>query len=97
MSEPTFNPAYPVGRCGQQGNHSPHVVDYGPDQPRNCPGTGPTFGEEFAEALRAAKPCCPEFAATGYAHTEICPAFETNDPANRAAGHPARHTPGDNQ
>lgn len=33
-------PAYPVARCGQLSAHGPHVVDYGPDQPRNCPGTG---------------------------------------------------------
>lgn len=26
-------------------------------------------------------PCCPEFARTGSAHTEICPAFQVNDPA----------------
>lgn len=30
--------AYPVRRCGQQSAHGPHVVDTGPDQPRNCPG-----------------------------------------------------------
>lgn len=54
MNEPTFNPAYRVARCGQQGNHAPHVMEHGPDQPRNCPGTGPTFAEEFAEALRTA-------------------------------------------
>jgi len=53
-SEPTFNPAYRVARCGQQGDHQPHVMESGPDQPRNCPGTGPTFGEMFAEALAAA-------------------------------------------
>lgn len=28
--------------------------------------------------------CCPEFARTGYAHTEICPAFARNDPARVA-------------
>lgn len=27
--------------------------------------------------------CCPEFARTGYAHTEICPAFDTHDRARR--------------
>lgn len=32
--------AYPVRRCGQQSAHGPHVMDHGPDQPRNCPGTG---------------------------------------------------------
>jgi hypothetical protein len=36
----TFNPAYQVARCGQGSVHGPHVVDHGPDQPRNCPGTG---------------------------------------------------------
>lgn len=35
-----FNPAYRVARCGQQSAHGPHVVEHGPDQPRNCPGTG---------------------------------------------------------
>lgn len=35
---PTFNPAYMVARCGQPSVHAPHVVEHGPDQPRNCPG-----------------------------------------------------------
>lgn len=35
-----FNPAYRTARCGQQSNHGPHVMDHGPDQPRNCPGAG---------------------------------------------------------
>lgn len=34
-----LHPAYPVARCGQLSAHGPHVVDHGPDQPRNCPGT----------------------------------------------------------
>lgn len=33
-----FNPAYRVARCGQGSAHSPHVMEHGPDQPRNCPG-----------------------------------------------------------
>lgn len=37
---PDFNPAYRVARCGQQSHHGPHVIEHGPDQPRNCPGTG---------------------------------------------------------
>ncbi len=44
MTEPTFNPAYRIARCGQQSIHPPHVVDHGPDQPRNCPGTGDASG-----------------------------------------------------
>lgn len=36
--DPTFNPAYQVARCGQLSTHSRHVVEHGPDQPRNCPG-----------------------------------------------------------
>jgi len=39
--EPTFNAAYPVARCGERSVHSPHVVEHGPDQPRNCPGWTP--------------------------------------------------------
>ena len=35
-----FNPAYRVARCGQQSHHGPHVIEHGPDRPRNCPGTG---------------------------------------------------------
>lgn len=35
----TLDPAYRVARCGQSSAHGPHVVDHGPDQPRNCPGT----------------------------------------------------------
>jgi hypothetical protein len=38
-ASPTFNPAYQTARCGQLSAHGPHVVDHGPDQPRNCPGT----------------------------------------------------------
>lgn len=38
------------------------------------------------------KPCCPEFARTGYSHTEICPTFDANDPANRE---PVEHYYGD--
>jgi hypothetical protein len=33
-----FNPAYRVARCGQQSSHGPHVMEHGPDRPRNCPG-----------------------------------------------------------
>lgn len=39
--KPTFNPAYQVARCGQLSTHAPHVVEHGPDQPRNCPGVRP--------------------------------------------------------
>jgi hypothetical protein len=39
VTAPTFNPAYRVARCGQQSAHGPHVMEHGPDQPRNCPGT----------------------------------------------------------
>jgi hypothetical protein len=35
-----FNPAHRVVRCGQSSAHGPHFMDHGPDQPRNCPGTG---------------------------------------------------------
>lgn len=37
---PDFNPAYRVVRCGQLSAHGPHVMEHGPDRPRNCPGTG---------------------------------------------------------
>jgi protein gp37 len=37
---PIFNPAYRIARCGQGSPHSQHVVEHGPDEPRNCPGTG---------------------------------------------------------
>jgi hypothetical protein len=37
--DPTFNPAYRIARCGQGSTHGPHVIEHGPDQPRNCPGT----------------------------------------------------------
>jgi hypothetical protein len=40
VTDPTFNPAYRVARCGQTSSHRPHVMEHGPDQPRNCPGTG---------------------------------------------------------
>ena len=39
LKDPVFNPAYRVARCGQRSSHGPHVVEHGPDQPRNCPGT----------------------------------------------------------
>ena len=35
------DPPLPVLRCGQRSVHAPHVVDHGPDQPRNCPGVTP--------------------------------------------------------
>lgn len=38
VASPTFNPAYRIARCGDQAVHGPHIVDHGPDQPRNCPG-----------------------------------------------------------
>lgn len=37
---PDFHPEVRVTRCGQQSSHGPHFMDHGPDQPRNCPGTG---------------------------------------------------------
>jgi hypothetical protein len=39
-ADSTFNPAYRIAMCGQQSSHGPHVTEHGPDQPRNCPGTG---------------------------------------------------------
>lgn len=39
-ASPTFNPAYRVARCGDSSVHGPHIVEHGPDQPRNCLGTG---------------------------------------------------------
>lgn len=38
-TEPAFNPAYRIARCGTSASHGPHVMEHGPDQPRNCPGT----------------------------------------------------------
>lgn len=35
---------YRVALCGQLAYHGPHVVEHGPDQPRNCPGRGHTLG-----------------------------------------------------
>jgi protein gp37 len=40
LTDPHFNPAYRIARCGQQSAHSRHVMEHGPDRPRNCPGTG---------------------------------------------------------
>lgn len=37
---PDFVPGVRVSRCGLGSSHGPHHVDVGPDQPRNCPGTG---------------------------------------------------------
>ncbi len=37
---PDFVPGVRVVRCGQGSSHGPHFMDHGPDQPRNCPGTG---------------------------------------------------------
>jgi protein gp37 len=39
LAHPTFNPAYRIARCGQQSGHGQHVMEHGPDEPRNCPGT----------------------------------------------------------
>lgn len=39
---PYFNPEYRIARCGDSSAHGPHVMEHGPDQPRNCPGTGRT-------------------------------------------------------
>lgn len=44
---PDFNPAYRVVRCGQSSAHGPHFMDHGPDQPRNCPGTGDAAWERY--------------------------------------------------
>lgn len=43
------------------------------------------------------RPCCPEYARTGSAHTEICPAFQANDPArhDRRRRDPSSHYYGD--
>lgn len=41
--------AYPVARCGQLSAHGPHVVDHGPDRPRNCPGTGVMIAADPAD------------------------------------------------
>lgn len=49
----TFNPAYRVSRCGQQSAHGPHVVESGPDQPRNCPG-GPAWSWSFVSVAEPA-------------------------------------------
>lgn len=49
-ASPTFNPAYRVARCGDSSFHPPHVVESGPDQPRNCPGMGiPTAASSVVE------------------------------------------------
>jgi len=57
-SEPTFNPAYLVARCGQLSAHSPHVSDLGPDQPRNCPGV-PVSGHTAGRVARVVcEPYC---------------------------------------
>lgn len=45
LVDPTFNPAYRVARCGQGDRHARHIVEHGPDQPRNCPGTGTGYGD----------------------------------------------------
>ncbi len=37
---PDFVPGVRVSRCGQGSSHGPHHENVGPDQPRNCPGTG---------------------------------------------------------
>lgn len=39
-ASPTFNPDYRTARCGDSASHGPHVMEHGPDRPRNCPGTG---------------------------------------------------------
>jgi transcriptional regulator with XRE-family HTH domain len=44
---PDFNPAHRVTRCGQSSAHGPHFMDHGPDQPRNCPGTGRAAWEAY--------------------------------------------------
>jgi hypothetical protein len=33
--------SYQVAQCGQLSTHARHVVEHGPDQPRNCPGVQP--------------------------------------------------------
>lgn len=65
--QPTFNPAYRVARCGDSSSHGPHVVDHGPDQPRNCPGSGNEWRWEpdskggWVSAPRCCEPTCPDF------------------------------------
>lgn len=46
----SFNPAYRVARCGQQSAHRPHVMEHGPDEPRNCPGVGTATTEGAPDA-----------------------------------------------
>lgn len=48
---PDFNPAYRVSRCGDGATHAPHVVEHGPDQPRNCPGVPADLPRSFAEEV----------------------------------------------
>jgi hypothetical protein len=72
-----FNPAYRVARCGQQSAHGPHVVDHGPDQPRNCPGTCANF--RSPDANGPGYPC--EGAEMGVCgggpvHDEACPSSQ---------------------
>lgn len=67
MTQPDFNPAYRVARCGQQSAHAPHVVEHGPDQPRNCPGPASSTwrwesdGTGWVSAPRCCEPTCPDF------------------------------------
>jgi len=71
LTDPTFNPAYRIARCGQLSTHSQHVVVHGPDQPRNCPGTERTWPRPAArpnwvvvggESGRGARPMAGEWA-----------------------------------
>lgn len=55
---------------------APTVVD-----DSECPIHSGVAGEPKATTKGS---CCPEFARNGYSHTEICPAFEDNDPARPA-------------
>jgi hypothetical protein len=83
----TFNPAYRVARCGQLSAHGPHVVDDGPDHPRNCPGTGTTIPadptpERLAEvaARRASLFTHPDQRRARPAPPTVGPGCICNDP-----------------
>lgn len=78
-TEPTFNPAYRVARCGDSASHGPHVVEHGPDQPRNCPGPGrewrwePDGNGGWTSAPRCCEPTCPDFGSWDFGEG-TCPA-----------------------
>jgi hypothetical protein len=79
VTQPIFNPAYRVARCGDSATHGPHVVDHGPDQPRNCPGSGrewrwePDGNGGWISAPRCCEPTCPDFGSWDFGEG-TCPA-----------------------